>query len=560
MTDAESLGLLRRNASRSTPLQDLFLDLERALLLLWVLLVTALPLLVRRWVTNRDEPELYGARLRQSLQRLGVTYIKLGQFLAMRFDLLPQEVCRELAHLFDSVPPMSTNDVEKTLEEELGKPIDELFSSFERECIAAASVAQVHKAVTRDGATVAVKVQRPKISKIFAADIRNFRRLARIADYLQAFGPQSIVEAVNEFERFTRREMDFVTEGRTAERLRHNAGPGESAPKVYWQMTTTRVLTTELVEGYPVSELIRLIEAGRQRELARIAPGLDLDLALRNFAWACLRQLFITGFFHADPHPGNIFLRSDGTVVFVDFGIFGQLTAERRETFASYIENLSVGNVALSYQHFIRLLQPTVQTDLIQLRSDVHRIMRRWHEASQEPDASVADLHLGTYFGEFISAIRRNKVQMSMDTLLFWRAILTLDATALRFGSQFDLLQTLREFFAKTRPTPIERVLDLSANKSMVERFIKLERRAPYQVNTLVDSLTHSRHELPVLQDKRPATKQFKLDERLIGLTLIAASTAILLNIPGLGVFGKIILWLTTLSLATMILTMLIRR
>lgn len=560
MTDAGSLSFVQRNSARSTVLRDLFLDIERALLLIWVLLTTAVPVFLRRLVTRHYEFELLGARLRRSFQRLGITYIKLGQFLAMRFDLLPQEVCRELAGLFDSVPPMSTDDVRRTLELEFGQPTEKLFGSFDWECIAAASVAQVHRAMTTERAVVAVKIQRPRISRILAADIRNFRRLARFGDYLQAFGPQSIVEAVNEFERYTRREMDFLTEGRTAERLRNNAGRGESAPLVYWELTTARVLTTELVEGYPLTEIIRLIEAGRQAELETIAPGLDFDLALHNFAWACLRQLFITGFFHADPHPGNIFLRKDGTVVFVDFGIFGQLSPQRRETFASYIENLSFGNVAQSYQHFIRLLQPTIHTDLIQLRRDVYGIMRRWHRASQEPGASVGELHLGTYFGEFISAIRRNKVQMGMDTLLFWRAILTLDATALRFGNQFDLLKTLREFFVKTRPSPIERILDLPANESMAKSFLRLKREAPQKVNVFLDGMARGTHQILLLQNKEPSVKRFALDERLIVLTLIGGSTALLLNNSTVGVVGQIGLWLITLSLAAAILTMLIRR
>jgi len=216
--------------------------------------------------------------------------------------------------------------------------------------------------------------------------------------------------------------------------------------------------------------------------------------------------------------------------------------------------------VAQSYQHFIKLLQPTIHTDLIQLRRDVYGIMRRWHQASQEPGASVGELHLGTYFGEFISAIRRNKVQMSMDTLLFWRAILTLDATALRFGNQFDLLQTLREFFVKTRPSPIERILDLPANKSMAKSFLRLKREAPQELNVFLDSVARGTHEILLVQNKEPGVKRFALDERLIVLTLIVGSTALLLNNSTVGVVGQIGLWLITLSLATAILTMLIRR
>lgn len=560
MTDTESLNRPRIIlGERSNFLQDLLLDLQRAFLLIWMLLVTAVPLLLRRLVWIHDDPAVLGARLRQSFQRLGITYIKLGQFLAMRFDLLPEEVCRELAGLFDNVPPMSSQAIRQTLETEFSRPIDELFRDFDWQCIAAASVAQVHKAMTQDGRLAAVKIQRPGISSIFTADIRNFRRLARMGDYLQLFGPQSIVEAVNEFERYTLREMDFMIEGRTADRLRSNAGPGEDSPRVYWELTTTRVLTTELVEGYPLSEIIHFIERGDKAGLERIAPGLDLQLALRNFAWACMRQLFVTGFFHADPHPGNIFLRQDGTVVFVDFGIFGQLTSERREIFASYIENLAVGNVAQSYQHFVKLLQPTIQTDMLQLRRDVHQIMHRWHKASQETEATVSERHLGTYFSEFITAIRNNKIQMSMDTLLFWRAILTLDATALRFGGHFDLLGALREFFKETRPTPLERLLSLSANQALAASLLKLKQEAPQRLGTLVETLSRQRYQLSVLQSTTPFGEQADGSTSLIVLAIIGGSVAMLLvKLPG--VFGRAILWVTMLSLATAILIRLVRR
>jgi hypothetical protein len=137
---------------------------------------------------------------------------------------------------------------------------------------------------------------------------------------------------------------------------------------------------------------------------------------------------------------------------------------------------------------------------------------------------------------------------------------LTLDATALRFGNQFDLLQTLREFFIKTRPSPLERILDLPANKSTAKSFLRLEREAPQEVNVFLDSMARGTHEILLVQNKEPGVKRFTLDEKLIGLTLIAGSTALLLNNSTVGVIGQTGLWLTTLSLAAAILTMLIRR
>src|SRR5688572_2727699 len=163
-----------------------------------------------------------GIRVRRAFERLGVTYVKLGQFLAMRFDILPEDVCRELAKLFDAVPPMKAALVLRAIEEEFGEPADTLFAEFREEPLAAASIAQVHRAVLQSGEVVAVKVQRPRIREIFAADIRNLRRLAYAGDVLRILGPQSMVEAVEEFQRFTSREMDFLTEANTAQKLRAN--------------------------------------------------------------------------------------------------------------------------------------------------------------------------------------------------------------------------------------------------------------------------------------------------------------------------------------------------
>lgn len=557
----DSIRLLRGARGRRRALAgELLFDLQRVLLLAWTLAVTVLPLVLRRLVGIREPPAIIGARIRRSLQRLGITYIKLGQFLAMRFDILPEEVCRELARLFDAVPPMPARVVRETLEAEFAMPVEELVRDFEWRCIAAASVAQVHKATKHDGVTVAIKVQRPGIERIFSADIRNFRRAARLGDYLKLLGPQSMVEAVNEFEKYTRREMDFITEGRTADRLRRNAGPHESAPEVHWDLTTSRVLTMEYIEGFPLSDIIHLIETGREAEITRRAPGLDLQRAVQNFSRACLRQLFVTGFFHADPHPGNIFLREDGTVVFVDFGIFGQLSAERRETFASYIENLAVGNVEQSYRHFIRLLQPTPETEMQQLRRDVYRIMHRWHKASQQGEAELSERHLGTYFTEFIAAIRRNQVQMSMDTLLFWRAILTLDATALRFGSQFDLLSALRDFFQKTRPTPLERLMALLTDREIALSLHRIKQESPAQVEALVGDLSLSRHQLPVVKSPSPRRKQQSDDHALLLALIFVSSSLLILSVKfPINVLGQTLLWTVTLTLAAAIIVRLVR-
>jgi ubiquinone biosynthesis protein len=484
------------------------LDVRRFVVLVAMLVRTLVPPLLLRLRGVKETHTQIGARVRRAFERLGITYVKLGQFLAMRFDILPEDVCRELARLFDAVPPMPAAAVLHTIEREFGEPAHTLFAEFREKPLAAASIAQVHRAVLHNGDLVAVKVQRPRIREIFAADIRNLRRLAHAGDVLRILGPQSMVEAVEEFERFTSREMDFLTEANTAEKLLANAGPFEDVPRIYRELTTSSVLTMEFVDAPSLSEIIHALENGNGNGNGTpwrdVAPHLDVEQAIRNLAKACLRQLFVTGFFHADPHPGNILIREDSTVVFVDFGIFGQLSPERREIFATYIENLAMGNIEQSYRYFVRLLEPTSETDVQQLRRDVYAIMRGWYESSKDPNTPLSARHLGRYFGEFITAIRDNKVRMGLDTLLFWRALLALDSTALRFQEQFDLLGELRTFFERNRPTPVQRVLSLVTSRELAMQVLELVRSAPDHVSRVLDDAAEDR---PLLSVRREISR-----------------------------------------------------
>jgi ubiquinone biosynthesis protein len=521
------------------------LDVRRALVLLVTFARTMGPPLLLRLGGKRESAREIGARIRKAFERLGITYVKLGQFLAMRFDILPEEVCRELAKLFDAVPPMKSKVVIETIEHELGKPIGKIFARFNREPLAAASIAQVHRGVLPSGEAVAIKVQRPRIDQIFAADIRNLQRIAHVGDFFRLLGPQSMVDAVNEFERFTSREMDFLIEASTAEKLRANAGPFEDVPRIYRQYTTSRILTMEFIDAPSLSEIIHALEHGETIDI-------DVQAAIQNLANASLRQLFVTGFFHADPHPGNILIREDGTVVFVDFGIFGQLSRERRETFAMYIENLAMGNVEQSYRHFVRLLEPTSETDPQQLKRDVYAIMRGWYEASRTSASSLAERHLGKYFSEFIEAIRANKVRMGLDTLLFWRALLALDATALRFKARFDLLGQLRTFFERIRPTPIERLIDVMTSTQLAFDVLQLAHDAPGGVSQSIDDVIVERPLVAIRSESAPQqTIRVNNEALLIALPLGAASLFVIGLFAPLNVIGEVIVWTALLFTAS---------
>jgi ubiquinone biosynthesis protein len=445
-------------------MKDLILDIRRALYLMRIGLKYGTGPVIRHLLGLRPRGLAYAIRIRVALETLGLTYLKLGQFLAMRFDILPLEVCHELNKLFEHVPPMTSNEVKSAVETELRGQLQGFFPVFDFTPIAAASVAQVHEARTQANDRVAVKIQRPNIDRIFAADMRNLRRLAFLFDTFGLLGNLSMREALTEFSTYTSRELDCLIEGRTADRLREGSGPREIVPKIYWELTTARLITMEFVDGVSLAEIGDLLEAGKSELLKNRLPQFHLGLALHRLAFASLHQLFVTGFFHADPHPGNILIVRGNKVGWVDFGIFGELTSDRIEILAKYIENLALGNINESFRYYAKLYTPTEQTDERAFELEAKSILSRWYQAYGNPNSTVRERHLGRAWDEMLRAVRRHRLRMSMDTLLFWRALIALDSTALRLSPDFDLLRELRGFFERVRPDLGERLQSLAAD------------------------------------------------------------------------------------------------
>ena len=263
-----------------------------------------------------------GQRLAAALQELGPSFIKFGQSLSTRADLLGEQVARDLSALQDRLPPFPSAIARRTVEEELERPIAELFRSFDDRPVAAASIAQVHFAVTTEGEEVAVKVLRPGIERAMEEDLDFFFWLAETAERLhppiRRFKP---VEAVRIFAATTRREMDLRLEAAAAAEFAENNAdePRFYVPRVDWQRTARRVVTFERVEGIPIDERDRLLAAG-------FDPAEILEIATRVF----FNQVFRDGFFHGDMHPGNMMIDHEGRIVALDFGIMGRLELHTR--------------------------------------------------------------------------------------------------------------------------------------------------------------------------------------------------------------------------------------
>src|SRR5258706_1329772 len=290
----------------------------------------------------RDSAPPRGVRLRVALESLGPVFVKFGQLLSVRPDLIPEDVADELARLQDSVPPFSWDGAAATLDRSYGRPHAEVFRAIDKTPIASASVAQVHFATLHDGRDVAVKILRPDIREVIAKDVVLLYTLAAILERTLAQGPLlHLREVVREFENTIADELDLVREAANASHLRRNFADGRLliVPEVYWDWCNRDVMVMQRIDGIPVDDV-----EGLKRH------GIDIPKLARDGVEIFFTQVFRDGFFHADMHPGNIFVAKDGRYCGVDFGIMGALADDDRD----YLADCFMGFFRRDYRRVAR--------------------------------------------------------------------------------------------------------------------------------------------------------------------------------------------------------------
>ncbi|HWR72845.1 MAG TPA: AarF/ABC1/UbiB kinase family protein [Nitrospirota bacterium] len=371
-------------------------------------------------------------RVRLMFEELGPSFIKLGQLLASRPDMIPLEYARELNKLTDSVAPFPFTEVQEIIEQDLGSSLATLFTEFDRTPVAAASIAQVHRAVLPGGAEVMVKVQRPNIEQMINRDISILRGLAVIVEThvpeLAPYNPPGIVE---EFARTISREMDFFIEASSAIQLRKNFEKSNilSIPKIYAERSSRRVLVMERVEGVRIDDY----------------PGLDRRkhdrrALSRKGAEAFFQMVFQHGFFHADPHPGNIFVLGDGRLALVDFGIMGRVTEENREYFANSF-------LALVNHDYDALVQQYVNLGFVSEEvADLDRFQREMKEDLMdllEPyyGMTVKQIEFGAYVERVTKIFQRHQLRLPQNLYLIDKALITLEGILRQLDPGFDFLE-----------------------------------------------------------------------------------------------------------------------
>ena len=503
------------------------------------------PRLERKELRRLPSPQ----RIRLALEELGPTFVKLGQMISVRPDLVPPDFIHELAKLQDEVPPFKVELARQVIAAELGTPVEVAFDYFEDKPIAAASIAQVHRARISGGEEVVVKIQRPNIRSSIETDIGILFDLAELLERQlpesRLYNPTGIVE---EFAQTIRKEMDFIREGQSIDRFQRNFASDETIyiPKVYWHLTTARVVTIEFIDGIKCSEMDAIRES-----------GLDPKQIALNGANAILRQVFEFGFFHADPHPGNIFVLPGNVIAPLDFGMMGRLDEELRAQIASLLQAVVNKDMALALRVFSKMGMIEVSTDLRTLKLDLDDLLDRYYQVP------LQQIQISTVMNEIMGLVRKHGIRAPTDLVLMAKALATVEGIGYELDPDFDFIAVAKPYVRAMMMRKLDPGKQLKEAVNLLTEFIELFKAMPGDVDTILTKLKtgqlcikfeHQGLEKPVVElDKSSNRISFSL---IIAALIVASSLLVhsskgplLMGLPLFGILGYLIaavlgLWL----------------
>jgi predicted unusual protein kinase regulating ubiquinone biosynthesis (AarF/ABC1/UbiB family) len=389
-------------------------------------------------------------RVRLFIQEVDGALIKFGQILAMRVDFLPEDYIAELLKLLDEVPPFDPLIARRIVEKELHANIDDLFQVFETEPLAAASFGQVHAAILHNGDKVIVKVQRPAVSATIAADLKLFRVAALLIDATGLTKRTPLKTVYEDFAVWTREELDYRVEGAHIQEVYDKAvgSRTERIPKVYWSHTADRVLTLERLFGIWVKEIIERLQTDKKavhEELA--ARNTDLMSISQNLLRNTLRQIFVYGIYHADPHAANLLVMNDGVIGYVDFGITGRIGAQAKETQVRIHVALEAGDFEKFYLAILETIAPPQGADLAGFKKAVERGYSVWLSSQYMGHGNIRDKSFARLMLKLNNATQRYGLAFRSVEVRIFRALATVDAVLLQFAPTLDVRSEFRHFF-----------------------------------------------------------------------------------------------------------------
>ena len=383
--------------------------------------------------------------IRKTLERLGSVFIKLGQMLALRPDFIPPVFCDELYSLLDNVPPFDSTLASTILKQELGDTYSQIFE-YESQPIASASFAQVHKAKLKNGNVLAIKIQRPDVYSLVQHDLAIMKFVAKSFDLL--FRPTNkLSNIVEEFESWTQDELDYVLEASNIEKFDKVAdlvGDGIRGPKVYTQLSTSKILTMEFIDGYNLTQIIGFIRHKETKKLKQIGfDGKEVTLKLiRNI----LETSHVHGFFHADPHPANIIYTPDGELVFIDFGIVGNLSKKDRILMLRYFRELLVGKADESLDSLLKLCGGPVLMNIEEVRNKYRILIHNFMDTIEAKTYLEQQIKSGPILAETVNLLQNNGVKMPVSIVRYFKGFETVEGLIFALYPELQIKDMVKEF------------------------------------------------------------------------------------------------------------------
>ncbi|MCP4106368.1 MAG: AarF/ABC1/UbiB kinase family protein [Desulfobacteraceae bacterium] len=414
-------------------------------------------------------------RVRMALEELGPACIKLGQALSTRPDLVPVDFVQEFSRLQDKVQSRPFNEIKNILEAEFHSPLEHLFDFFDEKPIASASIGQVHRAHLKNGEYVAVKVQRPGISRIIEVDLEIMLHLATMVEHnIEEIALHRPVKIVEEFARIIEKEIDYINEARNMERFARQFS-GDSTifvPKVFRDMTTERVLTMEFVRGVKVSEIDQLEAAGLDRKVIN-ARGADLFL----------RQVFDHGFFHADPHPGNIFVLPGNVICLLDFGMVDSIDRDTRDDFVDLLYSLTDQDESRIAQILLRLTERDHDPDMRLFEKEISEFI------GQHLHRPLREIEIGKVLHDLLEVASRHQLRIPPGFFIMMKAFSKIEGIALLLDPDFDMIEQTVPFIERVmleRISPQRIARNISRFSSDLIQFIQKFPKDMLEITRLV--------------------------------------------------------------------------
>ncbi len=484
-----------------------------------------------------DSKSALGRHLVAAFEELGPTFVKMGQILSTREDLIPEEVANEFAKLRDNVTSFPIEDVIEVIRDESGLDIDDIFKSFDEEPIAAASIAQVHRGVLHSGEEVAVKVQRPNIELRIYSDLSILKFIARqIKKRLRSLKEFDPVTIVTEFENSIFAELDFMLEGSNTEKFDENFkdDPEVIFPKIHWEYSSKKVLIMGYINGTDIAD----VETLRDK-------GIDTGLVCQHLLYAILKMLSEHAFFHADPHTGNVLVLDDGKVAFLDCGMVGNIDSYMKESFLQCFVGVIQNDLDAVIEGYFKIgVFKEGELDYQAFRYDANIFIGKYLNASRK------DMDLDSFFKDVVRLSRKHNMTMPKEWFLIGKALISIESTIKRIDPSYDLVKESKPIAAKLIKSSISpKSIAKDTLKTLMD-LVKFVKDLPIQLNSIIRGI-QQKGSIKVEIDFKRHDDMLEVIERMVNRIMmgfiilgmiIGSSIVIFINVGpkfmGISVFG----------------------